>query len=245
MIVFPAVDILQGRAVRLLRGDYNKVTDYGTPVERALMWAEQGAEYLHIVDLNGAKTGTGSNLPIIRDIVKQTKIKVQTGGGVRTLDDIKARLDAGVERVILGTVCCRDPELVARAVSDFGGERIVCGIDAKDGKVAVEGWTQGSQIDPYELGGRMRAAGVIYTVFTDISRDGALTGVNVQACADMQSKTSLRVVASGGVSSHEDITALAAKNIYGVILGKALYEGKVDLKQITNYNVQITNADKK
>lgn len=231
MILFPAVDILDGKAVRLLKGKFDKVTHYGDPVERALEWTGQGAEFLHIVDLDGAKTGVGNNLPIIQKIIKATKIKVQTGGGIRTIDDIKVRLDAGVERVILGTVCCRDPELVTKAVTLFGGEKIVCGIDAIDGKVAVEGWVEASKIDPYALGLAMKNAGVIYTVFTDISRDGALTGVNTTACRDMQQKTALQVVASGGVASYDDITNLRKLGIYGAILGKALYEGKVNLKE--------------
>ena len=231
MILFPAVDILDGKAVRLLKGKFDKVTHYGDPVERALQWAGQGAEFLHIVDLNGAKTGEGSNLPIIQKIVKATKIKIQTGGGIRTLDDIKARLDIGVERVILGTVCCQNPDLVTKAVSLFGGEKIVCGIDAIDGKVAVEGWVEESKVDPFALGISMKKAGVIYTVFTDISRDGALTGVNVTACNDMQKKTALKVVASGGVANYDDIANLREKNIYGAILGKALYEGRIDLEK--------------
>jgi len=229
MIKFIAIDILGGRAVRLLKGDYNAVTDYGDPYERAKQWVDLGAEFLHIVDLDGAKTGTGSNLPTLTKIAKETGVKIQTGGGIRTMDAIRERLDAGVDRVILGSVCCTDPELVASAIEEFGAERIVCGIDALDGLVATHGWVETSSIDPITLGQSMYKVGVRYTVYTDISRDGMLTGVNVTASREMQDKTGLKVIASGGVKSNKDITALNRIGIYGVILGKALYEGKVTI----------------
>ena len=229
MIKFVAIDILKGRAVRLLKGDYNTVTDYGDPVERAKLWSSLGAKYLHIVDLDGAKTGTGSNLDTIARITRETGVRVQTGGGIRTMTDIRERISVGIQRVILGTVCCTNPELVKEAVEEFGAERIVCGIDAKDGYVATQGWVESSLADPVTLGQSMYKMGVRYTVYTDISRDGMLSGVNVEASRIMQDRTKLKVIASGGVKDNDDITALIDAGLYGAILGKALYEGKVNI----------------
>lgn len=226
MILFPAIDMLGGRAVRLLRGEFDKVTDYGQPAEMAAKWRSQGAEFLHVVDLDGAKNGAQGNRDALKSIIGAVDIPVQLGGGIRTLADIEDRLNFGVARVILGTVCCKDPELVLQAVRTFGSERIVCGIDAKDGSVAVSGWAASTQIDPIELGRRMKDYGVDYVVYTDISRDGALTGVNTAACKAMAEQTGLRVIASGGVSCLSDITALDEADMYGAILGKAIYENK-------------------
>ena len=232
MILFPAVDILNARSVRLLYGAFDKVTDYGHPVDMAEKWASQGAEFLHIVDLDGAKTGAGVNSAVVRDIVKAVKIPVQLGGGIRTLDDISARLtETGVARVILGTACCADPGLIAEAVKRFGPERIVAGIDAKNGFVSVKGWTAESDITPIELGKKMRDLGVKYVVYTDIGRDGALTGANVAACAEMARETGLNCIASGGVSTLDDLTALKQENLYGAILGRAIYEGRFSVRE--------------
>ena len=229
MILFPAIDILDGKCVRLLHGEYDKVTEYGEPVVMAKKWADNGAEYLHIVDLNAAKSGAEENLSLIREIAKAVKISVQTGGGMRSLDDIEKRLSGGVARVILGTVCCEEPDTVIRAVKEFGAERIVCGIDAKDGCVATRGWLSSANVTPVNLGKEMYGAGVRYVVYTDIRNDGALSGVNVAACKEMADKTRLKVMASGGVSSAADIRALKAQRMYGAILGKALYENKLTL----------------
>ncbi len=221
MILFPAIDILQGRAVRLLRGEFTEVTDYGDPVDLALAWRDQGAEFLHIVDLDGAKGGSGVNMETVRGIVQTVKIPVQLGGGIRSLSDIADRLASGVARVILGTVCCTDPQLVREAVGRFGAEKIVAGIDAKDGKVAVKGWVEQTELSPVELGIKMRDCGIRYVVYTDIGRDGALTGVNAAACWEMAEKTGLCCIASGGVASLGDLRALNAAGIYGTILGRA------------------------
>ena len=232
MILFPAVDILAGRSVRLLYGEFNRMTDYGDPVEMALRWESQGAEFLHIVDLDGAKSGAGVNLPTVRAIVEAVKIPVQLGGGIRTPDDIAERLtQTGVSRVILGTACCSNPEIIAEAVKRFGQERIVAGIDAKNGFVSVRGWTTESDVTPVQLGCMMRNFGVKYVVYTDIGRDGALTGVNVAACTEMAQETGLYCIASGGVSSLEDLTALKGENMYGAILGRAIYEGKFSVRE--------------
>ena len=235
MILFPAVDILAGRSVRLLYGDYARVTDYGNPVEMAQKWAAQGAEFLHIVDLDGAREGRGVNSRVVAELVRAVKIPVQLGGGIRTLEDIEARLaETGVARVILGTACCNNPDMMGEAVRRFGSERIVAGIDAKNGFVSVKGWTSESDVTPIELGKTMAALGVKYVVYTDISRDGALTGVNTVACAHMSKDTGLHCIASGGVSELADLTALKQENMYGAILGRAIYENKFTVAEAIN-----------
>lgn len=230
MILFPAIDILNGECVRLLHGDYDKVTKYGSPVEMAEKWVNAGAEFLHIVDLDSAKSGKNENLELIKEIAQRVSVPVQTGGGVRTLDAAEKRLSAGVKRVIFGTVCCENPEIVVAAVKEFGAERVVCGIDAKDGFVATNGWLCKSQSTPVNLGRDMAKVGVRYVVYTDIAKDGALTGVNTAACKEMADKTGLNVIASGGVATIDDIVSLKTAKMYGAILGKALYENKFSLE---------------
>lgn len=231
MILFPAIDILDGECVRLLRGDYNSVTKYGSPVEMALKWQQAGARYLHIVDLNAAKTGKSENSDCIKEIIDSVQIPVQTGGGVRTFADIESRLQAGVRRVIIGTACCENPETVQYAVKTFGADRIVCSIDVKDGVVATNGWLTQSNKTPLHLGKEMFKMGVQYVVYTDISRDGVLNGVNTVACAEIARQTGLFVIASGGINSLDDITALKKQKMYGAILGKALYMRIFTLEQ--------------
>ncbi len=231
MILFPAIDILNGKCVRLLYGDYSKVTEYGNPVSMARRWAECGAEYLHIVDLDAAASGTCDiNEDIIKELLLNVNIPVQIGGGIRTMSDIEHKLSMGVSRVILGTVCCDNPETVCAAIKEFGGERIVCGIDVKSGKVATNGWLTDSNIMPADLGRAMHNIGVRYAVYTDITKDGALSGVNVSGCKEMAVDTGLNIIASGGVSSVDDIRALRREKVYGAILGRALYENTVNLQ---------------
>lgn len=230
MILFPAVDILNGQSVRLLYGDFNRVTVYGDPVEMAKKWEAQGARFLHLVDLNGAKSGEGINLDIIKKIVSSVNIPVQLGGGVRTLEDIDERINkTGVNRVILGSSCYLNPEIIDKAIEKYSPERIVCGIDAKDNKLAIKGWVEQVDCTPVEFGKKMKNKGLKYVVYTDISRDGALSGVNSNACALMAKETGLNVIASGGVSSLSDIKTLKKLNMYGVILGKAIYSGVFDV----------------
>lgn len=236
MILFPAIDILDGNCVRLLHGDFNKVTVYGEPLQMAKKWQSQGAGYLHIVDLNGALNGTQGNLEVIKSIISAVNIPVQVGGGIRTLADIKARLDCDITRVILGTVCCKDPSIVKAAIELYGNEKIVCGIDACNGFVQVDGWVKESSITPIELGLKMKSIGVKYVVFTDISRDGALSGVNVDACSELENETGLKVIASGGVSCLDDLVKLKSKNMYGAILGKALYANKFSVSDAVKMN---------
>ena len=232
MLLFPAIDILNKRAVRLMHGDYNKVTDYGCPVQKALDWQSQGAQFLHVVDLLGAKEGMGIACDIVAQIVKSVKIPVQLGGGIRTLVDIKNRLNStGVSRVILGTVCCSKPEIVKQAVKEFGSDKIVAGIDIKDGFVATSGWLQTSKIKAIDLGKKMREFGLEYCVFTDISRDGALTGGNISLTKEFSDATGLNCIVSGGIASLDDLTSAKQQSLYGAILGRAIYENKFSVSQ--------------
>lgn len=230
MQIYPAIDIKDGRAVRLRQGLAADVTDYGTPAEAAMDWKTQGATYLHVVDLDGAFEGKGRNLPLVAEIVRETGLPVELGGGIRTMEDIEARLSLGVARVILGTVALTDPDLVHRACARYPG-RIACGIDAKDGRVAVRGWVEASDVDPVDLALRMKDAGVLDVIYTDIRRDGMQTGPNVEATAELVRRTGLRVIGSGGVGKIQDLYDLRDAGCAGAIVGKALYNGNFTLAQ--------------
>ena len=240
MIIFPAIDLRHGRCVRLQQGRAEDETVYGDdPAGVAQQWVAQGANWLHVVNLDGAfgEAGTGPQPPInlrrvqeIRAAVPRTNM--QFGGGIRTLADVVASLALGVTRVILGTVAVREPDLVAEAVRRFGPERIVVGIDARDGMVATHGWQQTSETTATELGRAMRSLGVERVVYTDIARDGMLSGVNVEATIKLARETGLKVIASGGVASIDDILAVKAgekDGVEGAITGQALYTGAVSL----------------
>lgn len=233
MIIYPAIDIRGGRCVRLTEGRFDKETVFAdNPVDMALKWAAAGAEYLHVVDLDGALAGKSVNLDVVSAIAKAVRIPVQLGGGIRTLNNIEEVLAAGVNRVILGSIAVKKPELVREACRQFGN-RIVVGIDARDGQAAVDGWEVSGGVGAEELAKKMAEAGVARIIYTDISRDGTLQGVNVAATASLAKAAGIPVIASGGVKSLEDITALKAANveggIEGVIVGKAIYTGAVDV----------------
>ena len=233
MIIYPAIDIRGGRCVRLTEGRFDQETVFAdNPAAMALQWAAAGAEYLHVVDLDGALAGKPVNLEAVQAIVKAVPVPVQLGGGIRSLAIIEQVLAAGVSRVILGSAAVRNPELVREACRQFGG-RIVVGIDARDGQAALEGWEVAGGIGAEELAVKMAAAGVARIIYTDIARDGTLQGVNVAATAALAAAAGIPVIASGGVKSLADITALQAANqaqgIEGVIIGKAIYTGAVDL----------------
>lgn len=232
MIVLPAIDLRGGKCVRLVNGDFSKETVYSEqPEEMARKWQEQGAEFLHLVDLDGARTGNPQNIFVIKRILEAVDIPVELGGGIRTMESIENMLDMGVERVILGSVAVRDPELVQEACLEFDN-RIAVGIDAKDGIVAVDGWGVSGDIEASELAMRMGDVGVQTIIYTDISRDGTLDGVNVDATADLARSTGVSIIASGGVGALSDIEALKQREtdgIAGVILGKALYSGAIEL----------------
>ncbi|MCB2102931.1 MAG: 1-(5-phosphoribosyl)-5-[(5-phosphoribosylamino)methylideneamino]imidazole-4-carboxamide isomerase, partial [Rhodobacterales bacterium] len=227
----PAIDLKDGQCVRLLRGDMDKATVFSdNPGAQARAFAEAGCEWLHVVDLNGAFAGKPVNAPAVQDILANIDIPVQLGGGIRDMDTIDFWLDQGVRRVILGTVALRDPDLVRRACEKHPG-RVAVGIDAKDGRVAVEGWAEVSDMSAFDLADAFEDCGVAAIIYTDISRDGAMQGPNVEATIQLAVAISTPVIASGGVSSFDDLRALktaAAGRLEGVISGRAVYDGTID-----------------
>ncbi|MBI1404883.1 MAG: 1-(5-phosphoribosyl)-5-[(5-phosphoribosylamino)methylideneamino]imidazole-4-carboxamide isomerase [Caulobacter sp.] len=231
MILYPAIDLKDGRCVRLLHGDLNKETVFNTsPADQAGQFQKQGFTWLHVVDLNGAVEGRAVNIEAVEAILQAVSLPVQLGGGIRDMKQIEAWIEAGVSRVILGTVAVRDPELVRAAAAEWP-EQIAVGIDARDGKVATEGWLETSQMDAVDLGRRFEDAGVAALIVTDIGRDGAMTGVNVAQVGEMADAVSIPVIASGGVASVTDIELLKARKgaaIAGCVLGRSLYEGAID-----------------
>jgi len=233
MILFPAIDLKDGKCVRLLRGDMDKATVFNNdPAAQAAEFEAQGFERLHLVDLDGAVEGVARNADAVRAILAATKLPAQLGGGIRDMAAIERWLEAGLARVILGTVALTDPALVMSACRAFPG-RIAVGIDARGGMVAVHGWTETSQMTAMELALRFEDAGVAAIVFTDIDRDGAMGGVNIDATVDLAFALSTPVIASGGVSSIDDLRALKAEEkagIEGVIVGRALYDGGIEPK---------------
>lgn len=230
MTIYPAIDIIDGACVRLVRGDYSQKTKYAdNPLEVALKWQEQGGKFLHIVDLDGAKSGNTPNFEIIKSIAKNLCIPIEIGGGVRDEGTVKKYLDCGVRRVILGTSAVKDTELL-KELADTYGDRIVVGIDAKDGMVAVNGWEEVSSVSAVDFGIKVSQMGVKTIIYTDIATDGMLKGPNLKAMEEMAKAVNADVVASGGVSSVEDVKNLKKTGVEGVIIGKALYTGKISIK---------------
>ena len=230
MKIFPAIDLRDAQAVRLLQGDYDKMTVYShDPAEVAQGFARAGAKNLHMVDLDGAKDGTLANFGVVSDVVKKTDLFVEIGGGIRDEERIKRYLDAGVGRVILGTVAAEKPDFVSDMVSKYG-EKIAVGVDARDGRVAVKGWLEVTDIDSVEFCRSMREAGVKTIIYTDISKDGAMQGTNMEIYRSLNEIDGLDVMASGGISSAAEVEELA-QFTYGAILGKALYDGVLDLAE--------------
>ncbi len=231
MIIYPAVDIKDGRCVRLLQGEFDKVTVYSDdPLEMALKWESLGAEYLHVVDLDGARTGEPKNISITSKIAAKLNIPVQLGGGIRSIETIEKVISMGIRRVILGTSAVKNPDLVKQAVENFR-ENIVMGIDAKDGKVAIDGWEKTSEFTAIDFANKMVELGAKTIIYTDISRDGMLTGPNLDAMREMAQSVDAEIIASGGVSNLKDIKNLKETGVSGVIVGKALYTGNVDLQE--------------
>ena len=229
MNIFPAIDILGGCAVRLFKGDYDQMTVYSTnPAEIAKDFESAGAKFIHLVDLEGAKSGTTPNIDTIRKIRAQSSLFIEVGGGIRSMEVIKTYLDAGVNRVILGTAAVNDPDFLRNAVETYG-EKIAVGVDIKDGYVAIKGWTEKSEFDGMEFCRRMEELGVKTIICTDISKDGAMKGTNRELYRQLSEELDIDIIASGGVSSIDDIKALAAMNLYGAIIGKAYYTGAIDL----------------
>ena len=237
MILFPAIDLKDGQCVRLKLGDMDQATVYNdSPGAQAKAFEDQGFEWLHVVDLNGAFAGESVNGAAVEEILASTKNPVQLGGGIRNLDHISSWLEKGLARVILGTVAVRDPDLVKQACREFPG-KIAVGIDAKGGKVAVEGWAEASELGIVELAKEFEGAGVSAIIYTDIDRDGVLKGINWDSTLNLAQSVSIPVIASGGLASMDDIQMMAsdeAQILEGAISGRALYDGRIDPDEALN-----------
>ena len=231
MNIFPAIDLFQGKAVRLYKGDYAQMTVYSdNPPEIARDFLNKGAKFIHLVDLEGAKSGKPENLETIKRIIETGDLFVEVGGGIRSVDTVEAYLSIGVNRVILGTAAVTDPDFLKEALERYG-EKIAVGVDIKDGFVAIKGWTEKSQLTAEDFFVQMEKLGVSTVICTDISKDGAMQGTNRELYRLLSSKYSIRIIASGGVSSMEDIRQLRQMDLYGAIIGKAYYVGAIDLKE--------------
>ncbi len=231
MKIFPAIDLYDKKAVRLYKGDYAQMTVYSdNPVEIALDFQKQGAKYMHVVDLEGAKTGGTPNVEIIKKIVKATNLFVEVGGGIRSLEVIKTYVDAGVSRVILGTSAVTDREFLTTAVNIYG-DKIAVGVDVKDGFVAIKGWTEKSNLNAFDFCKELETLGVKAVICTDISKDGAMMGANHALYKELNEKFNIDFIASGGVSSIDDIIKLKNLGVYGAIVGKAYYTKAINLKE--------------
>ncbi len=231
MVIFPAIDIKDGACVRLYKGEMSsaeKVAD--SHVETAKAFKAAGAEWIHMVDLNGAVDGKRINTHIFTEVAETSGLNVEVGGGIRTLDDVEFYLSRGIKRVIIGSAAVKNPQLVKEACEKYG-EKIVVGIDARNGMAASEGWAQTSDISYVELAKKMEQFGVKYIIFTDIDRDGMLSGPNVEQLVTLNNAVSCNIVASGGIRDIEDIRTLKAEGIYGAILGRSIYKGTIDLKR--------------
>lgn len=232
MRLYPAIDIIDGRCVRLKQGSFDDVTVYrDDPAQVAVEFMKQGAEYIHVVDLDGAKKGADVSAPIIRRIVESTGLPVQTGGGIRSIQDIRFKLDTGIARVIIGTMAVKNPEFVRNAISEFGADRIVVGLDGRGGIAAINGWEQQSNSSIVELACSFADMGVKTIVYTDISRDGMLSGPDIEYTSRLVKETGIDIIASGGIGSPKDLAKLDTIGVEGAITGKAIYEGKINLHE--------------
>ncbi|MEG0873971.1 MAG: 1-(5-phosphoribosyl)-5-[(5-phosphoribosylamino)methylideneamino]imidazole-4-carboxamide isomerase [Clostridiales bacterium] len=230
--ILPAIDIIDGQCVRLVKGDYAQKTVFANdPLEKAKEFKAMGAKYIHLVDLDGAKAGKPVNHPIVKSITKETGLFSEIGGGIRTMAQIEDYVAAGMNRIILGTSAVRNKELVVEAAKKYG-ENIAVGIDAKDGMVAIEGWEEKSTLDAFDFAKIMESLGISTIIYTDIARDGMLIGPNLSAMEKMAKTVSIRVIASGGVTKNSDVVDLKNLGLGGVIIGKAIYTGDVDLKKV-------------
>ncbi|MCI8804979.1 MAG: 1-(5-phosphoribosyl)-5-[(5-phosphoribosylamino)methylideneamino]imidazole-4-carboxamide isomerase [Clostridiales bacterium] len=229
MRIYPAIDIKDGKAVRLVQGKFDEVTVFNdNPAEAAKAWAEAGANYIHIVDLDGARYGKSFIIDILKEISSKYNIPVQTGGGVRTIEDIRERIESGAARVIIGTAAVENPQLVREAIKLYG-DKIAVGVDAKNGMVAIKGWEEVSDVSAVDLCLEMKKLGVKTIIYTDISKDGMMCGPNIEATKELIEKTGMEIIASGGVSKIDDLENVFKINAQGVIIGKALYNGAINL----------------
>ena len=231
MNIFPAIDLYEKKAVRLYKGNYDEMTVYSeNPIEIALDFEKCGAKFIHMVDLEGAKTGETPNIDVVKQVVEETDLFVEIGGGIRDLEVAERYLNAGVDRVILGTAAVTDESFLISAIKKHG-ERIAVGADVKDGRIAIKGWLESSQYTLDEFLSRMQSIGVKTVICTDISRDGAMRGTNLALYKELSEKYSMQIVASGGVSTMDDIRELRRMELYGAIIGKAYYTGAIDLRE--------------
>ena len=230
MELFPAIDLYEGKVVRLVKGDYKKMTVYSeNPVSTAKYIEATGGTWLHLVDLEGAKDGTTPNFSVVRAIAAETQLNIEIGGGIRSMDTIAKYLDAGVKRVILGTKAVTDRAFLCEALKKYG-DSIAVGVDAKDGKVAVKGWLEVLDVDMIDFIRELRELGIATVIVTDIAKDGAMQGTNLELYRTLSAIPDIKITASGGISSLEDLKELKKMNLYGAILGKAMYTGAVKLK---------------
>ena len=233
MIIFPAIDIKDKKCVRLTQGDFDKVNVYGEdPSLMAKKWADYGAEFIHVVNLNGSRDEIGINDETLSKVAKAIDVPIQVGGGIRDEKRVKELLDLGINRVIVGTMAIENKELLKELIEKYKAEKIVVSIDAKNGKVATHGWEKVSDIDSVDLCKELEQIGVKTIVYTDISKDGMLEGPNFDIYKELSQKTSLDLIASGGVTSIDDVKRLLDMNMYGAIIGKALYDNRIDLKEV-------------
>ena len=231
MLIFPAIDLFEGKAVRLLKGEYDQMTVYNEdPLAVARDFAACGATCLHLVDLEGAKSGTTPNIDTIRRLAAETDLFTEVGGGIRNMDTVRAYLSAGVDGVILGTAALQDEAFLTEALAEYG-DRIAVGVDIRNGKVAIRGWVETSETDAMEFMAKLEQLGVRTVICTDISRDGAMAGTNHDLYAELMERFQMNVIASGGVSAIEDVRRLAAKNLHGAIIGRAYYTGAISLRE--------------
>lgn len=240
MNIFPAIDLIGGQAVRLMKGDYDKVTVYNNnPVEVAKSFEKCGARFMHVVDLDGAKDGSTANFETIGAIVANTSLSVEVGGGIRNMETVRKYIELGVDRVIIGTAAVKDPDFLEEAVREYP-ENIAVGVDIKDGMVAIKGWTELSEYSCFDFCEKMQKTGVKTIICTDVSKDGMMMGTNLELYAQLQNRYSMNIVASGGVSSLDDVKKLREMGLYGAILGKALYTGAIDLEKA----LEVARTDK-
>ena len=231
MLIFPAIDLFEGKAVRLFKGDYAQMTVYNDdPVAVARDFQSSGATCIHLVDLEGAKSGTTPNFEVVRAIKSETGLFCEIGGGIRSMEVVRRYLNAGIDRVILGTAAVTDPAFLQEAVAEYG-EKIAVGIDVRDGFVAIKGWTEQSGETTMDFCAKMQTLGIRTMICTDISKDGAMEGANHSLYTELSRRFDMNIIASGGVSSLEDVKKLAALGIHGAIIGKAYYTGAIDLKE--------------
>lgn len=232
MMIYPAIDIKDGKCVRLIRGEAKSGKVYGDPIDFAKRWQDEGAQYLHVVDLDAAFTGEFANKDVIKKIVTSVKIPVQLGGGVRTREGVKQRLEeVGVSRVIIGTMAVEDPDFISWAKGEYGKDRIAVGIDAKGGKVLTRGWVKSTTDDAIELAVKVKEMGIKNIIYTDIMRDGMLEGPNIDLTEQMVKKTWLNIIASGGIKTCQDIINIRNSGAVGAIIGTALYEKTLTLTE--------------